>query len=272
MSLEPRPDGRAIAVRQEIDDVVGLEVDDNGAVALPFAPGPVVDTDEFRGTGGLSAGLLDATQQRIGAGRQGGLARQPRSGFTTQGRADGEVSLGETSGRAGMFGGEAIERLGEDAARASRPRAEESPDRHQETDTMTENRFLGEMAIVAAMYPPRVVAADGAGCARVRRRDTESQSVVVEVGTDQATAYRSAQKLRQEQRVPPNEMRPVNQPRRETTYLRPWIIKSAGEPILRAQFQVMAAGLPYTLLADAVLTHPTMAEGLGELFSAVPRT
>ena len=102
-----------------------------------------------------------------------------------------------------MFGGEAIERLGEDAARASRPRAEESPDSHQETDTMTEDRFLGEMAIVVAMYTPSLVAADGTGCVRVRRRDAQSQSVVVEVGTDQATADRSAQKLRQEQRVPP---------------------------------------------------------------------
>ena len=130
-----------------------------------------------------------------------------------------------------MFGGEAIERLGEDVARAFRPEAEESPDRHQETDTMTENRFLGEMAIVAAMHPPRLVAADGTGYVRVRRRDPESQRVVVEVGTDQTTADRSAQKLRQEQRVPPGEMRPANQLRTATTYLRSWIIKSAGEPV-----------------------------------------
>jgi len=33
----------------------------------------------------------------------------------------------------------------------------------------------------------------------------------------------------------------------------------------------MAAGLPYAALRDTVLTHPTMAEGLGELFSSVPR-
>jgi len=48
--LEPRPDGRGIAVRQEIDDVVRLEVDNDGALALSFAPGPVVDADEFRVT------------------------------------------------------------------------------------------------------------------------------------------------------------------------------------------------------------------------------
>jgi pyruvate/2-oxoglutarate dehydrogenase complex dihydrolipoamide dehydrogenase (E3) component len=32
----------------------------------------------------------------------------------------------------------------------------------------------------------------------------------------------------------------------------------------------MAAGLPYTLLRDAIISHPTIAEGLGPLFSSVP--
>jgi pyruvate/2-oxoglutarate dehydrogenase complex dihydrolipoamide dehydrogenase (E3) component len=44
----------------------------------------------------------------------------------------------------------------------------------------------------------------------------------------------------------------------------------AGE--IMAVVQVaMLAGLPYTSLRDAVLTHPTMAEGLAALFSSVPR-
>ena len=34
----------------------------------------------------------------------------------------------------------------------------------------------------------------------------------------------------------------------------------------------MAAGLPYTALRDMVLTHPTIAEGLTVLFSAVPQS
>jgi hypothetical protein len=32
----------------------------------------------------------------------------------------------------------------------------------------------------------------------------------------------------------------------------------------------MTAGLPYTALRDAILVHPTMAEGLSALFRAVP--
>ena len=42
----------------------------------------------------------------------------------------------------------------------------------------------------------------------------------------------------------------------------------AGE--VMAVIQVtMQAGLPFTALRDAILTHPTMAEGLNVLFSAI---
>ena len=43
----------------------------------------------------------------------------------------------------------------------------------------------------------------------------------------------------------------------------------AGEVMAVVQV-AMAAGLPYTAVRDAVLTHPTIAEGLVALFSAVP--
>jgi pyruvate/2-oxoglutarate dehydrogenase complex dihydrolipoamide dehydrogenase (E3) component len=43
----------------------------------------------------------------------------------------------------------------------------------------------------------------------------------------------------------------------------------AGEVAAAVQM-AMLAGLPYTNLRDAILTHPTMAEGLGSLFSNVP--
>ena len=43
----------------------------------------------------------------------------------------------------------------------------------------------------------------------------------------------------------------------------------AGEVMAIVQVAI-AAGLPYTALRDAILTHPTMAEGLAALFRAVP--
>jgi pyruvate/2-oxoglutarate dehydrogenase complex dihydrolipoamide dehydrogenase (E3) component len=46
---------------------------------------------------------------------------------------------------------------------------------------------------------------------------------------------------------------------------------SAGETMAAVQVS-MIAGLPYTALRDAVLTHPTLAEGIGVLFSSEPAT
>jgi pyruvate/2-oxoglutarate dehydrogenase complex dihydrolipoamide dehydrogenase (E3) component len=43
----------------------------------------------------------------------------------------------------------------------------------------------------------------------------------------------------------------------------------AGEVLAVVQ-AVMLGGLPYTILRDAILTHPTMAEGLNALFANIP--
>ncbi len=45
---------------------------------------------------------------------------------------------------------------------------------------------------------------------------------------------------------------------------------AAGEVMAVVQV-AMLAGLPYTAFRDAIMTHPTMAEGLAALFSSVPR-
>jgi pyruvate/2-oxoglutarate dehydrogenase complex dihydrolipoamide dehydrogenase (E3) component len=44
----------------------------------------------------------------------------------------------------------------------------------------------------------------------------------------------------------------------------------AGELMSNVQV-AMLAKQPYTLLRDAVFTHPTMTEGLGPLFARVPK-
>jgi pyruvate/2-oxoglutarate dehydrogenase complex dihydrolipoamide dehydrogenase (E3) component len=46
---------------------------------------------------------------------------------------------------------------------------------------------------------------------------------------------------------------------------------SAGEVMSAVQI-AMVGGMPYTALRDAILTHPTLVEGLGALFSSEPFT
>jgi pyruvate/2-oxoglutarate dehydrogenase complex dihydrolipoamide dehydrogenase (E3) component len=43
----------------------------------------------------------------------------------------------------------------------------------------------------------------------------------------------------------------------------------AGEIMATVQI-AMLGGLPYTVLRDAIFTHPTLLEGVGSLFSNVP--
>jgi pyruvate/2-oxoglutarate dehydrogenase complex dihydrolipoamide dehydrogenase (E3) component len=43
----------------------------------------------------------------------------------------------------------------------------------------------------------------------------------------------------------------------------------AGD-VMAAVQTAMLADLPYPKLRDAILAHPTMAEGLGDVFSNVP--
>ena len=43
----------------------------------------------------------------------------------------------------------------------------------------------------------------------------------------------------------------------------------AGEVMAAVQVAMMAQ-LPYTAIRDAILTHPTMAEGLNSLFGNLP--
>jgi len=45
---------------------------------------------------------------------------------------------------------------------------------------------------------------------------------------------------------------------------------SDGLQVMAVVQTAMLAGLPYTGLCDAILTHLTMAEGLGALFANVP--
>jgi pyruvate/2-oxoglutarate dehydrogenase complex dihydrolipoamide dehydrogenase (E3) component len=48
------------------------------------------------------------------------------------------------------------------------------------------------------------------------------------------------------------------------------MIGAEGGEVMAVVQAAMLAGMPYTLLRDAIIAHPTMAEGLNSLFSNVP--
>jgi hypothetical protein len=61
MVLEPRGLGRAVG--QQVDAAPALEITEDRAVALAFAPGPVIDAEDTRRERRIEIGLADAAQQ-----------------------------------------------------------------------------------------------------------------------------------------------------------------------------------------------------------------
>ena len=80
--------------------------------------------------------------------------RQPGTGLTAQGRADGPVGLAEPIGGARVGGRETGQALGEDTARARRLGASEAADDDVPPDAAAEAGQVGEPAHVLAVDSP----------------------------------------------------------------------------------------------------------------------
>src|SRR4051812_50183643 len=97
------------------------------------------------------------------------------------------MGLGESRGRASVPGGESVERLDEDAARASRVGAEETSEVHLERDPVSEGGFLGEVSCVSAVDTLALAPTGGAGRVGGGGRDTGREGRALKNGPGQAT-------------------------------------------------------------------------------------
>src|SRR6516162_4064656 len=68
MVAEPFLDGGGFAVGQQVDDPSAFQIDDNGAIALSLAEGPVIDADVAGRWGRLVGSIFDTAEQGIRAG------------------------------------------------------------------------------------------------------------------------------------------------------------------------------------------------------------
>ena len=98
MILEPFFHGLRVAIGQEIDDIAPLQIDDDGAVAMSFAPRPIVDADESGRRFRLIFELLDAPQQRVRAGCDGQAYGEPRAWLAAEGATNRLVSRPKEGG------------------------------------------------------------------------------------------------------------------------------------------------------------------------------
>ena len=230
MGLEPRRHGVRVAVGQQVDDVTAFQVHDDGAVALPLAPRPVVDPHDPRGPCRLVLEPLDPPQQCIGAGGHRHACGEAGAGLTAQRRADVRLGLPEPVGGPCPRCGEPREALGEDASRAVGLWADEAADGDLEPHAPAETGQVVEPAGVPAVHAAGVGAADGAGRRGGGDRQVDGEVLDIKTGTDEAAPFGSAQQLERKQHEAPGTWFETGSDGEGILLLRPRVIKSAGEP------------------------------------------
>jgi hypothetical protein len=137
MVLEPRGQGLGRAVGQQVDAAPALEITEDRAVALAFAPGPVIDAEDTRRERRIEIGLADAAQQGRRADRHADPGGHVRSWIAAQRQGDGVMRGAQAIGMAGPATGDPRQGLAERAARAGVIDAAKAPDMHAEDDRAT---------------------------------------------------------------------------------------------------------------------------------------
>ena len=126
MISQPGGNGLGVAIGQQVDGPVALQIDDDGAVAPAAAPGPVVDANDPGWWCRLDRGRSDQPQQRVAADRHGKACGQAGAGLAAHAMRDGTLDVGEPIGTPVPWLGRIRQAFGEDAARTRRYRAAEA--------------------------------------------------------------------------------------------------------------------------------------------------
>ena len=117
MTLEPVCECISLSVREQIDRASALEADQDRAVALATALGPVVQAEHPRVPSFRPCGTSDCPDQRIWARVDAQLPSCPRAGLTTEHEPDQLNGLGEPFRPTGARLGDSGQALGEDLPR-----------------------------------------------------------------------------------------------------------------------------------------------------------
>ena len=128
MRLQPRRNRLRVAVGEQVDGAIAFQIDNDRAVALALAPGPIVDADDARCRHHRQGSRPDQALQGVAADRHGQLRRQAGAALATGTEGNAALCLGKASGAPNPRPGHTRQVLGEDAARAFRSSAPEATD------------------------------------------------------------------------------------------------------------------------------------------------
>jgi hypothetical protein len=165
--VQPGSQGIGRPIWQQVNNLVLLQIDQDGPIGVALPLRPVVDPKRpWRGR--LDHGrTADQAEQGGWTGRHPKTTNNPGSGLATQGEGQEAHHLGKTNGAASIGGHHCGQPFGEDPTRAGRLAAEELAGTKLETDRLTAPREVSDGPPVQAVDRLGPDAADGtrrSGC------------------------------------------------------------------------------------------------------------
>jgi hypothetical protein len=164
MILQPGRNRVTLAVRQQVDRPVALQIDDDGAVALAAPPGPVINADDARRRSRFNRRGPDQAQQGVAADRHGEPVRQAGARFTAGMQSYAALRFGEADGPPNPGQGHFRQLFSKDPARAPASGAAKAADLKIEMADPTLPGKIPKMPDVSAVDAARTAAAQGTGC------------------------------------------------------------------------------------------------------------
>jgi hypothetical protein len=165
VSLQPFLQSFRLSIRQKVNRLVTLQIDQNGSVSLAFPPCPVIHTkgSDMRLYRGAHI-LLQYAQNRIGAGGDTELRGKAESGFATQGVTDPLQRLTMAIGLSTIRHGEIWEPFREYLAMAIPRSAIEAPSAQLDPNASTLPRKIAEGPAILTVNITGTNTTSWAGC------------------------------------------------------------------------------------------------------------
>jgi hypothetical protein len=161
MMLQPIRDGGGLAVGQQVDDGVTLEVDQDGAVVLATLPSSVIDPHHPQRRMRRSLSATNQPQQRIGTERHGQAGSKTRARFAAEAQAKLALDTGQPRRASCRAGGTLTQRIGEGPPCTSGIAAQETAHANQQCCRTPLTRQVLQSALIRRMNAARGLATSG---------------------------------------------------------------------------------------------------------------
>lgn len=115
VGLQPGSKGRALPIRQQINNLICLKVDQYGAVPLPLAPCPIVNAEDTRCTLAYLLTGPDNPEHRVGADAHAQPLDEARTRFAAKCKTDRTLDITQAQRAASVTAEEILGALCKDA-------------------------------------------------------------------------------------------------------------------------------------------------------------